>query len=322
MLPGTQGMWRFGMAAALLLLLTALVVGMLFGDHDAADSGGSHATAVARAPAEPATRAGFPGQTQDGRVVAPTAPSPSFNVERAGLPGGGDANIAASDPSQLPDLSGLPSALPSDAATSGVGTAHEAPKPPAPSPGVAVAPQLTEPIKRPKPPDPAATKIAEAQRKLAALGYAPGAADGRIGRRTETAIREFQRDRRLKPDGRIDDRLIARLDGELRARAQLRQQEMEVMAPAAPRAPEKAPQRGIFGSVLGGFQRLLGRDFDSIRRPDEIAAYCRNNPDTWIYDFAREAFVYCGNVVAGEVSGRASAPMPVPAGNAETAATR
>jgi hypothetical protein len=53
--------------------------------------------------------------------------------------------------------------------------------------------------------------------------------------------------------------------------------------------------------VLGGFQRLLGRDFDGVRRPGELAAYCRANSDTWIYDFGREASVYCGNVVAGQV---------------------
>jgi hypothetical protein len=116
-------------------------------------------------------------------------------------------------------------------------------------------------------------------------------------------VRIFQRDTRNPVTGRIDAQLLAHLETERRMRAHLRQQELEAMSPAPPPKTEKPKQeRGVFGAVLGGVQRLMGRDFDSIRRPDELTAYCRGNADTWIYDFGREAFVYCGNVLAGQTT--------------------
>ena len=69
---------------------------------------------------------------------------------------------------------------------------------------------------------------------------------------------------------------------------------------------EERKKRDVFGSIFGGFQRLLGRDFDSVHRPGELAAYCHTNADTWIYDFGREAFLYCGNVIAGQFSNQAA----------------
>jgi peptidoglycan hydrolase-like protein with peptidoglycan-binding domain len=157
-----------------------------------------------------------------------------------------------------------------------------------------------EPV--PRPDSATARQITHAQTNLAALGYDPGPADGRFGSRTEAALRKFQKDARLPPgDGRIDDRLLARLDTEARTRARSGRQELAAISPGAAPKAEKPRERSIFGSVLGGFQRLLGRDFDSVRRPRELAAYCRVNTNTWIYDFGREAFVYCGNVAAGQV---------------------
>jgi peptidoglycan hydrolase-like protein with peptidoglycan-binding domain len=152
-----------------------------------------------------------------------------------------------------------------------------------------------------------ARQIAEVQSRLAALGYDPGPADGRIGRQTGAAVREFQRDARMPVSGRIDDRLLAILKQEASSRAQLRQKELQGITASLPKA-EQSEERSIFGSLLGGFQRLLGRDFDSIRRPDELSAYCRANASNWIYDFGREAFVYCGNVIAGQLSDQAASP--------------
>ena len=109
-------------------------------------------------------------------------------------------------------------------------------------------------------------------------------------------------------------RLMAHLDAEVGRRAQLRQQELEAMAP--PPRKQEENRRGIFVSMMGGLQRLVGRDFDSSRRPDELAAYCRINAETWIYDFGREAFVYCGNVIASGVGRYASmktSEKPLPA---------
>jgi len=46
--------------------------------------------------------------------------------------------------------------------------------------------------------------VADAQRKLAALGYNPGPADGAAGGRTATALRAFQKDRHLPITGQLD----------------------------------------------------------------------------------------------------------------------
>ena len=157
--------------------------------------------------------------------------------------------------------------------------------------------------------------IAEVQGRLAALGYDPGPVDGRLGRRTREAVRKFQRDARMSANGRIDDRLLGLLESEARSRSQSRQQELRPINAPSPNAGT-SPERGLFGSVLGGLQRLLGRDFDSLRRPAELAAYCHANDATWIYDFGREAFVYCGNVNAGQVAAQTSSP------SSEASATR
>jgi peptidoglycan hydrolase-like protein with peptidoglycan-binding domain len=50
--------------------------------------------------------------------------------------------------------------------------------------------------------------VALAQRRLAAKGYDPGPADGKLGRRTVTAIKDFQGDRGLPRDGRLSPRLL------------------------------------------------------------------------------------------------------------------
>ncbi|MBK8175360.1 MAG: peptidoglycan-binding protein [Rhodospirillales bacterium] len=154
------------------------------------------------------------------------------------------------------------------------------------------------PSARPPRPNVQPRLIAAAQRRLASLGYDPGPVDGRLGRQTYAAIREFQRDSHLPDNGVINAALLARLEAVENVHVQLRQQELEAMDPAPKDASEPARARDLFGSLLGGFQRLLGKDFDSVKRPDEVRSYCRTNAATWIYDFGREAFVYCGNVIA------------------------
>lgn len=56
-----------------------------------------------------------------------------------------------------------------------------------------------------------ANPVALAQRRLAAKGYDPGPADGKLGRRTVTAIRDFQGDRGLPRDGKLSPQLLDRL---------------------------------------------------------------------------------------------------------------
>jgi hypothetical protein len=95
----------------------------------------------------------------------------------------------------------------------------------------------------------------------------------------------------------------------MNSRTESRRPEREGVAAPPPTAATPS-ERGIVGSVLGGLQRLLGRDFNSVDRPAELAAYCHGNAETWIYDFGREAFVYCGNVNAGQVAVQAANPAP------------
>jgi peptidoglycan hydrolase-like protein with peptidoglycan-binding domain len=50
--------------------------------------------------------------------------------------------------------------------------------------------------------------VAFAQQRLAAKGYDPGPADGKLGRRTVTAIRDFQGDRGLARDGKLSPQVL------------------------------------------------------------------------------------------------------------------
>lgn len=68
------------------------------------------------------------------------------------------------------------------------------------------------PVAKPAPaPTGATLSVADAQRKLAELGYNPGPADGAAGGRTATALRAFQKDRRLDVTGRLDAATAAEL---------------------------------------------------------------------------------------------------------------
>jgi peptidoglycan hydrolase-like protein with peptidoglycan-binding domain len=46
------------------------------------------------------------------------------------------------------------------------------------------------------------------QRALSGAGYYRGAIDGVIGPRTRAAIRAYERDNNLSPDGELDDNLL------------------------------------------------------------------------------------------------------------------
>lgn len=52
------------------------------------------------------------------------------------------------------------------------------------------------------------------QQRLAALGFDVGKADGKMGKRTRNAIREYQRTRAIPTTGEVDRRLIASLKGD------------------------------------------------------------------------------------------------------------
>jgi hypothetical protein len=298
-------MWRFAVSAALLMLLVVLVAEMLFGTSQAPGTVGRHAPPPSWYAVErDALVAGRSSAIDVGRLAAPAGDLTSGPFTEPGYDG---PQLGADD--QFPELGHLPrQALPGSDELWPDGFPLAAPSHPAPN----AAKARTDVIDRePLLPDPLTPdtkqaprfEVIEAQRQLAALGYSPGPADGRPGRRTESAVRAFQQHTRQPVTGRIDADLLAHLETESRMRAHLRQQELEAMSPAPPQKAEKQKRdRGVFGSVLGGVQRLMGQDFDSMRRPDELSAYCRSNADTWIYDFGREAFVYCGNVLAGQTA--------------------
>ena len=322
-------MWRFGIAAILLLVLVVAVADMFFGELGSAFGLGSHlpfsshsggfagpdaAELRPRVPGDPVS-SNSPADTRDSRVQEPVDPqgrssvredlSPSAGDIPTELPGATNPSIEAPSPTypraredaMWPIPVARPSEVPASARDSFRGEQHE-PR------GASSA----RDVDRPRPIGEATERgITEVQRRLAALGYDPGPVDGRLGRRTREAVRRYQRDARMSANGRIDDRLLGRLESEARSRSQSRQQEPRPITAPTPNAGPP-PERGLFGSVLGGLQRLLGRDFDSLRRPAELLAYCHANGATWIYDFGREAFVYCGNVNAGQVAAQTSSP--------------
>lgn len=308
-------MWQIRAAALLLLLLAVFTVDMLLGTRSRESASATTGTVVPHAPGEPATwPPSQPFSTSDassgaGANAVPALDSPGhFPRQETPLDSSALARLpAASKDVRLEALREFPPVA-RDESTSGVA---RKPKPDLSVPiniGPATVPQSAPlnaliNVKPAQAVRPASllpgSDLADVQRKLTALGYDTGPADGRFGRRTEAAIRNFQRDMHLDVTGRADDKLVLRLDAEKARRTQIRQQELEVMTPESPPRTSRDHERGVFGTVLGGFQRLLGRDFNSVTRPDEMTQYCRANSDTWIYDFGREAFIYCGNVVAG-----------------------
>ena len=324
-------MWRFGIAAILLLVLVVAVAEMLFGGQTSVfdfslrlpsdgHSGRSVATDdTVRFHASGGSANYWTADSSSSPIRDPIdLPERSYAGHRSdGSHVGGDllsslstATDAYSEPhwpayptahreESQPIPVARPSYVPPSAQDRSRHPRHEAS-------GVSEAARSSRDFPQP---NSEATKhqIAEVQRRLAALGYDPGRSDGRLGPRTQAAVRRFERDMRLRSNGRIDDRLLARLESEISSRTQSRRQEREGAAVPPPTAATPA-ERGIVGSVLGGLQRLLGRDFNSFDRPAELAAYCHANAETWIYDFGREAFVYCGNVNAGQAAVQAANP--------------
>ncbi len=295
-------MWRFVVAAALLIVLVVLVAEMLFGKGDRLGT-------VDRYPPPPT----WHGLSQDARA---TNDPPVIALNRLATASGwvdiGPPTGSALEPPSPPGMAIQLDAWQARHPFKGNREPWpgEVPPPSEPQPGQNTEAQpvvnRAQGEAQPVPAQavaarPARSQVVDAQQQLAALGYAPGLTDGRSGRRTVAAVRKFQRDIHQPETGRIDTLLLAQLETERRMRTHLRQQELEAMSPDPAPSPElPEAERGIFGTILGGVQRLMGRNFDSVHRPDEITSYCRSNADSWIYDFGREAFIYCGNVRAGE----------------------
>jgi peptidoglycan hydrolase-like protein with peptidoglycan-binding domain len=68
------------------------------------------------------------------------------------------------------------------------------------------------------------TDVARVQRTLDDLGYRAGTPDGRLGPRTRTAIRNFQRDKNLNATGQLTDETVTALDDAARDAADARRE--------------------------------------------------------------------------------------------------
>jgi len=53
--------------------------------------------------------------------------------------------------------------------------------------------------------------VRQVQQKLDDMGYHPGAKDGVMGMKTETALRNFQRDKGTNATGELDDQMLSAL---------------------------------------------------------------------------------------------------------------
>jgi Putative peptidoglycan binding domain len=160
-----------------------------------------------------------------------------------------------------------------------------------------IAPRASPPARAAVAPAPAAAKgiagdpkVAEAQRLLAILGYAPGAADGRPGRQTTAAVLAYQSAAGLPVDGQIDAPLLSRLRKDMRS--------PETRAAPVPGATATRPA-SLTERILGGMQRLINRDLDSVRAPKQLAEYCRSRADEWIYDRGQDRLRHCGDINGG-----------------------
>jgi hypothetical protein len=135
--------------------------------------------------------------------------------------------------------------------------------------------------------------VAEAQQLLLRLGFNVGSSDGVDGSRTRSAVRAYQANRGLNPDGVVSESLLVALRKDLNNRWA---GSTAAAVTTAAAAKEKEKDSGWLASATRKLHHLFGRDFDSVRRPAEIGRYCAGDPDTWVFDEAIGKLVLCGQV--------------------------
>lgn len=108
--------------------------------------------------------------------------------------------------------------------------------------------------------------VTRVQALLSLFGYKPGSTDGVAGPQTRAAIRAFQEDNGLKPDGLITLSLLRRLDamagGESPARASLPDAPDLGVSRAAIQALFEGPEFGFVftdAAPAGGHPRIIGK---------------------------------------------------------------
>jgi len=147
------------------------------------------------------------------------------------------------------------------------------------------------------------TQVKIAQYLLSRLGYDPGPADGLAGQNTRAAVRAYQRDKGEAADGRITEALVNRLHAEVAGGGDRRlaevekEREMEERREREAEVTRRRENKNVFANFLGGFQKVLGYEFNSTEDPDKMSAYCSKNVENWIYDFGTEQFVLCRDFV-------------------------
>lgn len=84
-------------------------------------------------------------------------------------------------------------------------------------------------------------RVEEIQKILKKAGFSPGPIDGKIGWRTRDAIREFQKAKGLKANGRVDSQTWLQLNREKEISANLQKKE-EIVEPLFLPQPEESPK--------------------------------------------------------------------------------
>lgn len=143
-------------------------------------------------------------------------------------------------------------------------------------------------------------RVFEAQQILGRLGYNVGAPDGFDGGRTRSAVRAFQGANGLAADGTISDGLLILMRRQLKTRMQ---QLSEAAGGRRMLAAATSDDDSWLTTAARGLQRLLGRDFDSVRAPAEMRGYCRANPENWVYDEGRGKMVLCSTMLSSRSAG-------------------
>ncbi|MBK8906607.1 MAG: peptidoglycan-binding protein [Rhodospirillales bacterium] len=139
----------------------------------------------------------------------------------------------------------------------------------------AVAPERKRRIAARAPRRAPSDRVATAQSLLTQLGFSPGPIDGAEGPRTRRAIRAYQTRRGLAVTGAVDDRVLASLRRDAASQ------------PPRPGSPS------LLTSVIRTISATVGPRVDSVREPGSVVRYCRNNRDTWVYDFGKDRPVFC-----------------------------
>lgn len=133
-----------------------------------------------------------------GRKSALNAVSSTSSLEPAGAPLNSSIQIEPIQPQQELAAIGTTQSVSATTTTSTSPAAQAA--------GTAVAPVASA-----NKPDVSVEGIKQVQLALKAAGYDPGPADGRMGARTKTAIRDFQVANGLQADGKVGSRTWSKL---------------------------------------------------------------------------------------------------------------